>query len=173
MLSLPTKGGPIKLPNTTVDIRNLFDNLTNIEYEDVPTFQSMVEALDLAKRFYMRGVISQIKLKLHGYKDGPRLMALACQQDPIDRPLARTAFSAFKDDMHLNPDVFRLTSRHGAPDHTNMKTEFLESLTTAGCYAFSQAMSECELSKDVHSRKQYDWTRVSSEFVKELDRLGR
>ncbi|KAJ9108077.1 hypothetical protein QFC19_002542 [Naganishia cerealis] len=173
MPSLLAKGGPIKLPATTAVIRIVLDNLANIESKDAPSLQTMVKAWVLAKRFDLKGVIIQIKVKLHGYKDGPRLLALACQQVPIDRPLARTALSRFEMAMSKDPAVFRDTWFHAAVDQTNMKTEFIESLTVAGYYAFSKALTVCDLGKDAHHRRKYDWGRVPNEFIKALAFLGR
>ncbi|KAJ9094647.1 hypothetical protein QFC19_007860 [Naganishia cerealis] len=163
-----------KLPDTTAGLRIVLDNLINIESKAAPSFQNMVKALDMAKKFDMKSVVIQIKAKLHGYVEGPRLLALACQQVPIDRHLARTASSQFKNFMNLDPDLFQVGLAYGVPDQTNMKTESLESLTTIGCYALSKAMRECELLvKDIYGRKEYEWARVPNEFMKALDHLER
>ncbi|KAJ9106357.1 hypothetical protein QFC21_001503 [Naganishia friedmannii] len=134
MFALPTKGGLVQLPETSDVIRVVLNQITGAEGEEVEAFDTMVSAFELAKRFDMKGPMASIKEELHEYWDGPKLLALACQQVPIDKPLVRTALSRFVDHMDMDSDIFRshLDNRRktaASPDPKNLTTNSLESLT--------------------------------------------
>lgn len=117
--------------------------------------------------------MASIKEVLHSFSEGPRMLALACQQEPIDRSLVRTAFSRFNDHLTHDSNIFRssyFSSGTAAPE--NVTTEFLESLTTPGAIAYVKAMDECLIGSRSYWRR-YDWVKVPVAFIKHLDHLGR
>ncbi|KAJ9126705.1 hypothetical protein QFC24_001736 [Naganishia onofrii] len=177
-LCLPTKGGPIRLPETSTAIHVALNEITAAEEgTDHVEFATMVSAFELAKRFDMKGPMARIKEELHDYEEGPRMLALACQQDPIDRSLVRAAFSRFEDHMSMDKEIFlsclsNQKKSKASPDPDNLTTEFLELLTVPGVIAFVKAMHECEI-EGRYYWKCYDWARVPVAFIKHLNRLGR
>ncbi|KAJ9124356.1 hypothetical protein QFC22_001156 [Naganishia vaughanmartiniae] len=177
--ALPTRGGPTELPEPSDALRVVLDEITNVDNEELPVFDTMVTAFNLAKRFEMYGPMARIKEDLHKCRDGPRMLALAWQQTPIDRPLVRTAFSWFADDMAMDGDIFRSWfSNHkrwqASPEPDNLTTDgVLESSTKAGAVAYLKAMDRCELKESPLGWKCYDWGRVPVAFSDHLDYLGR
>ncbi|KAJ9124393.1 hypothetical protein QFC22_001193 [Naganishia vaughanmartiniae] len=172
MLSLPTKGGPIKLPETSEAVRVVLDETTNtVTTGTRPSFDVMTQALQLAKRFDMKGPTVQIQERFRHYQnDVMRLFAWACQQDPIDRFLARTALSSFSNPyMKPDPRVFRPEVRFTTPLPKNLTTTYIESLTTVGYAAYSWAIEDCKEEFD----GSMEWQKVPNAFMRHLDRLGR
>lgn len=58
MLSLPTRGGPIQLPETAKAIHVALDAVTGAEKAKGREFTTVVSAFELAKRFDMKGPMS-------------------------------------------------------------------------------------------------------------------
>lgn len=177
MLSLPTKGGPIQLPENSRALRVVLNELTDAEKENEESLDVMSDALRLAKRFDMKGPMAKIRHELHDYQDGPGLLAVACQQNPIDRPLARTALSMFADHMRMDKAIFRFRLSNqkkgsASPEPDNLTTDFLESLTVPGALAFVKAMNDCGIDTRYYW-KCYNWEKVPIAFMKNLDHLCR
>jgi hypothetical protein len=186
MLSLPTKGGPITLPETASSILVVLDCITYVDVESVPDFDTVVAALELAKRFDMKGPKAKIKELLHdGHHKGPRLLAFACQQNPIDRVLVRFALSLFADRMTMDDKIYRSNinnefyrgtildadSALASPNSNNLKIGYLESLTTVGCIAFLKALDECEIARN--GQRRWNWPKIPEMFMKHLDHYER
>ncbi|KAJ9106426.1 hypothetical protein QFC21_001572 [Naganishia friedmannii] len=172
MLSLPTRVGPIQLPETSEAIRVVLDETTNIITTGTrPSFHVMTEALQLAKRLDMKGPTVQIQERFRHYQnDVMRLFAWACQQDPVDRFLARTALSAFSNPyMKPDPEVFRPEVRSTTPFPKNLTPMYIESLTTVGYAAYSRAIDDCQEEFDGSLK----WQKVPNAFIRHLDRLER
>jgi hypothetical protein len=173
MLSLPTKGEPIQLPETSEALRVVLDETTNTITTDIrPSFTDMTQALQLAKRFEMDGPTVQIQERFrHYHNDVMKLFSWACQQDPIDRYLARLALSSFSKNpyMKADPTVFRPEVRFIAPLPRNLTSTYIESLTPLGYAAYSGAIDDCKEEFD----GSLEWQKVPNAFMRQLDRLGQ
>ncbi|KAJ9115328.1 hypothetical protein QFC24_007037 [Naganishia onofrii] len=173
MLSLPTKGEPIQLPETSEALRVVLDETTNtITTGTRPSFTDMTQALQLAKRFEMDGPTVQIQERFrHYHNDVMKLFAWACQQDPIDRYLARLALSSFSKNpyMKADPTVFRPEVRFIAPLPRNLTSAYIDSLTPEGYAAYSGAIDDCKEEFD----GSLEWQKVPNAFMRQLDRLGK
>ncbi|KAJ9103601.1 hypothetical protein QFC20_004757 [Naganishia adeliensis] len=177
MLSLPTKGGPIGLPETSVQIRMVLDKMTDSTegYNSVP---DIVGALGLARRFQFTSIgllFRQALLEIN--RDGPAILAYACRSRPIDRALAKSALSLFTDLMPMDREVFRRPpscrkSEYASPALDNLETAFLESLGVIGAVAYSLALDECQAKSEYHW-KSWDWSSVPEQFLENLDRLEK
>lgn len=192
MLAPPSTGEGISLPDNSAAVRMVFNKMTGLRRKPDPKITDQVAAYRLAKRFDMRGVMSQIKECLiraiaTNYlfhhddcpAEAPRLLAIACESIPIDRSLAKAALSMFHHEMPMDQDIY--TSGLGGrrlgqanqlanPHPHNLRISYAESLTTAGYMAYSMALEECEV---LNNRYCWTWVRVPDAFCAALDRMGR
>lgn len=175
MLSLPIEGDLIEIPDNSKAFRVALNAITDAEKENKVPLDVMVDALRLAKRFDMKCPMARIKEKLHDCCDGPRLLVVACQQTPIDRLLARTALSHFKDGMAMDGKIFRSQfsypdTGYASPRPDNLTTDFLKALTVSGALALVKAMDDSDVTGEF-TYKHYDWAKVPAAFVKHLTHL--
>ena len=101
----------------------------------------------------MKGVVAQLRDPLASSmstaKNEPlQLLAVACQERPIDPYLARAALSLFRGSRVMDPEGFESRDSEdyelAMPEPTNLRIEYAESLTTAGFMAYIRAMQYCE-----------------------------
>jgi hypothetical protein len=180
MLSLPTNGGPIGLPETSVQIRMVLDNITdNGEEGDIPV-DDMIAALGLARKFEFANtcvMFRQALLDNDFTKDAPIILAHACQMRPVDRRLAKHAISLFNDLMPMNSAVYRhavSNKKRGSasPSVNNLTSTFFESLGVIGAVAYALTLEDCAVRSQYHW-KAWDWSVVPQTFVDNVSMLER
>lgn len=180
MLSLPTKGGPIGLPETSVQIRMVLDKMTDSAEDRNGTVADTIAALDMAGRFQftsMAQLFRQALLHNGSRRDAPAILAHACRSRPMDRPLAKRALSLFRDLMPFNYGVFGYAvslrkSNCYSPSLDNLKPSFLESLGVVGAVAYALTLNECQKTSQYHW-KTWDWDRVPEIFLEHVANMER
>jgi hypothetical protein len=187
MLGVPTKGGPIGLPETSVQILMVLDNLTDyVEGSDVPV-SDIIGAVNLARRFQLTGVVLLLKEDLfvkidHAYaakqSNAPTIFAFACQSKPIDRRLAQAALDCFEDCMPMDHAVYRTSfdskkkRRQASPSLDNLCLAFVESLGVVGAIAYSKALDDCK-EEGRNYWTSWDWSSVPHVFAAHVDQLEK
>lgn len=175
MLSLPTKGGPIGLPETAVQIRMVLDKMTDNPEERAVDVADTIAALELARRFQFTSMAQLFRQKLldsGSNRDAPAILAHACHSRPIDRLLAKSALSLFQDLMPITSNVFRGSVSHrkgdcASPALDNLKRSFLESLGVIGAVAYALTLDDCK-STSLYHWKAWDWTVVPRRFLEHV-----
>lgn len=187
MFALPTKGGPIGLPETAPQIRLVLDKLTDRDDNDKDTTSDIIAAIAFARRFQFKGAISLLTERLYGILDQPKIQndaplifAFACQTNPIDCRLAQAALYRFEDEMLFDDNVYRSVldyslrqgRGHASPRLDNLRPAYLESLGVIGALSYSKALDQCR--RDTLAVPcEWDWTSVPRTFAKHVKLLSR